>query len=63
MRDVLGTNTLRTDKVLIYEVVYSTGVQKHLDGMYLTSVSSTDLYRKDDRCSTGVKSVGRELSG
>jgi len=31
-RDVLGANTLCTDKVFIYEVACSSGVQKCLDG-------------------------------
>jgi len=61
-RDVLGANTLHTDKVLIYEVAYSSGVQKRLDGMYLASVSGTNLYRKNDRCSMGVKGVGGKSS-
>ena len=51
------------DKIFVYEVAYSPRVQKHLDGIHLTSVSGTDLDRKDDRCSAGVKGVGRESSG
>jgi len=62
-RDVPGTNTLHTDKVSVYEVACSPRVQKHLDRIYLTSVSGTDLDRKDDRHSAGIKDVGRELSG
>jgi len=62
-RDVLGANTLHTDKVFIYEVVCSSRVQKHLDRMHLASVSGTDLYKKDDRCSVGVKGVGKKSSG
>jgi len=62
-RDVPGANTLRMDKVLIYEVACSSGVQKRLDRMYLASVSGTDLYRKNNRCSTGIKGIGRESSG
>jgi len=62
-RDVPGANTLRTDKVFIYEVAHSSGVQKRLNGMYFASVSSTDLYRKDNRHSVGVEGVGRESSG
>jgi len=61
-RDVLGANTLYTNKVFIYKVVCSSGVQKHLDGMYFTSVSGTNLYRKDDRHSTGIKGIGGESS-
>jgi len=61
-RDVLDANTLRTDKVFIYEVARSSRVQKRLDGMYFASVSGTDLYKKDDRCSVGIESIGRESS-
>ena len=63
VKDVPGANTLRTDKVFVYEVVCSSRVQKRLDGMHLTSISSTDLNRKDDRRSPGIKGVGRESSG
>jgi len=47
-RDALGVNTLYTDKVLIYEVVRNTGVQKHLDGMHLAGVCGADFYWEDD---------------
>jgi len=63
VRDVPGTNTLRMDKIFVYEVAHSSRVQKHLDGMHLTSVSGTDLYRKDDRRSVGVEGVGEKSSG
>ena len=63
VRDVLGANTLHMDKVFVYKVACSSGVQKCLDRMHLTSVSGTDLYRKDDRHSAGIKGVGGELSG
>jgi len=62
-RDVPGANTLCTDKIFIYEIACGSGVQKHFDGMYFASVSGTDLYREDDRCSAGVEGVGRESSG
>jgi len=62
-RDVPDANTLCTDKVFIYEVARSSGVQKHLDGMYFASISGTDLYRKDDRRSAGIEGVGGESSG
>jgi len=62
-RDVPCANTFHTDKVFIYEVAHSSGVQKRLDGMHLTSVSDTNLYRKDDRRSVGIESVGGESSG
>jgi len=61
-RDVLGANTLHTDKVFIYKVACSSKVQKCLDRMHLASVSGTNLYKKDDRCSVGIKGVGRESS-
>jgi len=62
-RDVPGANTLCTDKIFIYEIACSSGVQKRFDGMYFAGVSGTDLYREDDRRSTGVEGVGGELSG
>ena len=62
-RDVLGANTLRTDKIFIYEIACGSGVQKHFDRMYFASISGTDLYREDDRCSVGIEGVGRESSG
>jgi len=62
VRDVLGANTLRTDKVFVYEVACSSRVQKYLDRMHLASVSGTDLDRKDDRRSAGVKGIGGESS-
>jgi len=62
-RDVPGTNTLRTDKIFIYEIACGSRVQKHFDGMYFASVSGTNLYREDDRHSAGVKGVSRESSG
>jgi len=61
-RNALGTNTLRTDKILVYEVAGGSRVQKRFDGMHLASVGGTNLYRQDDRRSTGIKGVGRELS-
>ena len=62
-RDVLGANTLHTDKIFIYEITCSSGVQKCFDGMYFASVSGTDFYREDNRCSADVEGVGEELSG
>jgi len=61
--DAPGANTLCTNKVFIYKAAYSSRVQKRLDGMHLASVSGTDLCRKDNRCSMGIKGVGRELFG
>jgi len=63
VRDVPGANTLRTDKIFIYEIACGSGVQKRFDGMYFASVSGTNLYREDDRHSTGIESVGEESSG
>jgi len=62
MRDALGANTLRMNKIFVYEVASSSGVQKCFDGMHLTGVGGTDLYRQDDRCSTDVEGVGRKSS-
>jgi len=62
VRNVPGANTLRMDKVFVYEIAHSPGVQERLDGMHLASVSGTDLNRKNDRRSMSVKGVGRESS-
>ena len=62
-RDAPGTNTFCTDKILVYEVAGGSRVQKRFDGMHLAGVGGTDLYRQDDRRSTGVEGVGRESSG
>jgi len=43
-RDTLGVNAFRLDEVSIYEVAYSSGVQKHLDGIHLTGVCGADFY-------------------
>jgi len=51
------------DKILVYEVAGGSGVQKCFDRMHLAGVGSTDLYRQDNRRSTGVKGVGGESSG
>jgi len=40
-RDALGTNTFRTDKILVYEVAGGSGVQKRFDGMHLAGVGGT----------------------
>jgi len=61
--DALGANIFCMDKVFIYEVVHSSGVQEYLDGMHLTGVSGTDLDRKNDRRSAGIEGVGGELFG
>jgi len=62
-RNALGTNTLHTDKILVYEVAGGSGVQKRFDGMHLAGVGGTNLYRQDNRRSAGIEGVGRELSG
>jgi len=62
-RDAPGANTFRTNKVFIYEVAHSSGVQKHLDKMHLASVSGANFYREDDRCSASIEGVGGELFG
>ena len=62
-RDVPGANTLRTDKIFIYEIACGSGVQKRFDGIYFASVSGTNLYREDDRHSAGIEGVSRESPG
>jgi len=62
-RDVPGANALRMDKIFVYEIACGSGVQKRFDGMYFASVSGTDLYRENDRRSTGIEGVGGESSG
>jgi len=47
-KDALGVNAFRSDKVSIYEVAYSSGVQKRLDGMHLAGVCGADFYWQDD---------------
>jgi len=59
--DVPGANTLRTDKILIYEIACGSGVQKCFDGVYFACIRGTDLYREDDRRSAGVEGIGGEL--
>jgi len=61
--DALGANAFCMDKVLIYEAAHSSRVQEHLDRMYFAGVSSTDLDRKNDRHSTSIEGVGKELFG
>jgi len=43
-RDAPGVNAFRSDKVSIYEVAYSSGVQKRLDGMHLAGICDADFY-------------------
>jgi len=62
-RDALGANTLCTDKIFIYEATHSSGVQKHLDRVYLAGIGGTDLDREDNEHSMGIESVGRESFG
>jgi len=62
-RDAPGTNTFRMDKIFVYEVASGSRVQKRFDRMHLAGVGGIDLYRQDDRRSTGVKGIGRESSG
>jgi len=62
-RDAPSVNTFCMDKVSIYEVARSSGVQKHLDGVHLAGVSGADFYWEDDRRSVGVKGIDRESLG
>jgi len=62
-RDALGVNTFHSDKVLIYEVAYSSRVQKCLDEMHLAGVCGADFYWKDDQHPVSVEGVDRESFG
>jgi len=62
-RDALSVNTFRSDKVSIYEVAHSSGVQKCFDGVHLAGVCGADFYWEDDRHSTGVKGIDGESFG
>ena len=59
-RDALGVNAFCSDKVSIYEVAHSSGVQKHLDRMHLTGVCGADFYWQDDRRPASVEGVDGE---
>jgi len=58
-----SSNTLYTDIIFIYEATCSSRVQKHLDGVYLTGVGGTNLNRKNNGHSAGIKSISRESFG
>jgi len=62
-RDAPGVNAFRSNEVSIYEVAYSSGVQKRLDGMHLTGVCGADFYWQDDRHPASVESVDGESFG
>jgi len=62
-RDVLGANTLYTDKIFIYEIACGSRVQKRFDRMYFASVSGTDFDREDNRRFVGIEGVGGESPG
>jgi len=62
-RDTLGVNAFHSDEVSIYEVARSSRVQKHLDGMHLTSVCGADFYWQDDQHPANVEGVDGELFG
>jgi len=62
-RDALGVNAFCLDKVSIYEVARSSGVQKCLDGMHLANVCGADFYWQNDRCPVSIKGVDRESFG
>jgi len=47
-RDAPSVNTFRLDKVSIYEVACSSGVQKHFDRVHLAGVCGADFYWEDD---------------
>jgi len=62
-RDAPSINTFRSDKVSIYEVARSSGVQKRFNGVHLASVCGADFYWEDDQRSMGVKGINRESFG
>jgi len=62
-RNAPGVNAFRSDKVSIYGVACSSGVQKCLDRMHLASVCGTDFYWQNDRCPTSVEGIDRESFG
>jgi len=47
-RDALSVNTFRSDEVSIYEVAYSSRVQKRFDRVHLAGVCGADFYWEDD---------------
>jgi len=63
VRDASGVNTFCTDKVSIYKVARSSGVQKRFDGVHLAGVCGADFYWEDDRRSAGVKGIDGESFG
>jgi len=63
VRDTLGVNNFHTNKVSIYEVACSSGVQKHLNGVHLAGICGADFYWEDDQCSAGIKGIDRESFG
>jgi len=63
VRDALGVNAFCPDEVLIYEVVRSSGVQKRLDRMHLTSVCGADFYWQDNQRPASVEDVDGESFG
>ena len=62
-RDALGVNSFCLNEVSIYEVARSSGVQKRLDRMHLTSVCGADFYWQDDRRPVSIENVDGESFG
>jgi len=62
-RDAPGVNAFCLDKVSIYKVAYSSGIQKRLDGMYLASICGADFYWQDDRRPASVEDVNGKSFG
>jgi len=62
-RDAPSVNTFCLDKVSIYEVARSSGVQKRFDRVHLAGVCGADFYWEDNRHSAGIKGIDRELFG
>jgi len=62
-RDAPSVNTFCLDKVSIYEVARSSGVQKRFDGVHLASVCGADFYWEDNRRSAGVEGIDGKSFG
>jgi len=62
-RDALGVNAFCLDKVSIYEVAYSSRVQKRLNGIHLAGICGANFYWQDDQRPVSVKGVDGESFG
>jgi len=62
-RDAPGVNAFHSNKISIYEVAHSSGVQKHLDRMHLAGICGADFYWQDDQRPASIEDVDGELFG